>query len=367
MKVAFFFGAINRGGAETLVYDVCKRRRTAPFDIVCLYRKDGGFVEDFRETGVCMCRLEQNRNPIRLLFSLRKTILKNKIDIVHAQTGFNALLCLIALQFTPVKLVTTFHGFSFASAPKWRRWLVYHRSKRLICVSGFEKDYYVDKWHLSTPNKFCVVYNGIDFSKLTDPTPDHAHPVLVEKDSLNMIMVGSFRSGRSQSFICRVANELNKKEIPFHLFFVGRKEPEEPWRYDDCVEFCANHGLSQRVHFLGNRTDVPFLLKQMDLFIYASEHDTFGIAVLEALASSLPVIVNDWAVMKEITCDGSFASLYETDNTEDCVSRIIDFCQKSKNDSGSFQNQIRLIADAVRARYSIDNHINELYKVYLSC
>ena len=315
-----------------------------------------------------MLKVEQKgKSFIRFLLSFRKAILSNKIDIVHAQTGFNALICLVSLAFTSVKLVTTFHGFSFASAPYWQRKLVYGFCKIIICVSEFEKQYYQEKWNLPTENKLCVVYNGMDFSKLDTDNPDSSSPVKLDKECLNMVMVGSFRSGRSQSFVCKVADELNKKRVRFNLYFVGRREPAESQRYDSCVEFCASHGLSEMVHFLGNRSDVPYLLKQMDLFLYASEHDTFGIAVLEALASALPVIVNDWIVMKEITDDGAYARLYETDNVDNCLSKILDFRSCWINAPETIRDKSLRISKAVRERYSIDNHIRMLNDIYLSC
>ena len=40
MKVAFFLGSLKRGGAESLVYDICRKRDQAPFDLCCLYRKE---------------------------------------------------------------------------------------------------------------------------------------------------------------------------------------------------------------------------------------------------------------------------------------------------------------------------------------
>ena len=367
MRVAFFFGALNRGGAETLVYDVCKKKELAPYEIVCLYRKDGEYIDAYRDTGVKMVKLEQKGGPLRLLSSLRKTVLNNGIDIIHAQTGFNALLCVFALLFTQVKLVTTFHGFSFASSTWLQRKLVYWKSKKLICVSDYERQYYLNKWDVPNRNKFCVVYNGIDFSKLDDPVPSNDDLVKVSKDCLNMIMVGSFRSGRSQSFVCKVAESLKEKGVAFRLFFVGRKEPSEPHRYDRCVEYCISHGLTDSVSFLGNRSDIPSLLRQMDLFIYASEHDTFGIAVLEAMASALPVVVNDWIVMKEITENGRFAALYKTDNLEDCVLKILECRQKLLDDKEAFKVETDRIKETVRTKFSIENHIKELYSVYSSC
>jgi glycosyltransferase involved in cell wall biosynthesis len=266
-----------------------------------------------------------------------------------------------------VTIVTTFHGFPFSDAPKLYRKLVYGRSRKIICVSRYEKSVYEKKWKLPALNKLCVVYNGIDFTKLNNPDSDSSSALVTDKNALNMMMVGSFRSGRSHLFVCRVADELNKKGIPFNLYFVGKKVPSEPQRYDSCVKFCAGHGLSERVHFLGERNDVPSLLRQMDLFIYSSEHDTFGIAVLEAMASGLPVIVNDWEVMKEVSGNGKYATLYETDNVEDCLSKILAFNQKMATSPEILKEDNLHISKEIQNQYSIENHIRGLYEIYKSC
>ena len=119
----------------------------------------------------------------------------------------------------------------------------------------------------------------------------------------------------------------------------------------------------EKVFFIGNRSDIPWLLRQMDLFLYASDHDTFGIAVLEALAAGTPVLVNDWAVMKEITLDGELAQLYQTGDVDECVAKIRNF---AKLNGGDRPDCSRTMA-VVRERYSIEGHLRKLNEVYLSC
>ncbi len=363
MKVAFFLGSLKRGGAESLVYDICRKRDQAPFDLCCLYRKEDDFTEAFKATGAELIQVRRTGSMLKYLRALRKAVRDNRIDIVHAQTASNALVSIFALLFTGVKIVTTFHGFSFSDAPKWYRKLVYGRSKRIVCVSEYQKRQYESKWGLPAENKLRVVYNGIDFSKLDTPQPDPAHPVSVDGNVLNLVMVGSFIEGRSQLFVCQAAQRLAQMEIPFHLYFAGRRDDAEPERYDDCVSFCERNGLTDRVSFLGNRSDIPWLLSRMDLFFYASEHDTFGIAVIEALAAGLPVLVNDWAVMKEITQDGELAMLYRTDDLEDCLTKIRNFARFN----GDVRPDGSLSKAAVRERYSIEGHLRKLNEIYLSC
>lgn len=367
MKVAFFIGALRTGGAESLVCDVCRKRELVPFEICCIYRKDGDYSEAYNATGVPMMKVPREGSMLKYLLSLRKTILRNHVDIVHAQTPSNAIVSFLALLFTRVRIVVTLHGFSFAKDPKYYQRWVYRICRKLICVSNYEKEFYAERWHLPRQNKLRVVYNGIEFSKLDQPVPDPECPVVPDRTSLNMVMVGSFRDGRSQSFVCKVAHALDVRDVPFNLFFVGRREEKEPRRYDDCVRYCNEHLLMDKVHFLGNRTDLPYLLKQMDLFIYASEHDTFGIAVLEALASGLPVVVNDWVVMQEITGNGKFAAIYKTDDVEDCVSKVMSLKDKKETEPVGFEASNLRIAAEVREKYSIEKHIHNLHEIYLSC
>ena len=354
MKVAFFLGSLKRGGAESLVYDICRKRDRASFDLCCLYRKEDDFADAFKATGAEMVQVSRTGNMLKYMRALRRAVRDHHIDIVHAQTASNAMVSILALLGTRVKVVTTFHGFSFSNAPKWYRKLVYAGSKRLVCVSEFEKRHYERKWGLPAGNKLRVVHNGIDFSKLDNPQPDLTQPVQVDENVLNMIMVGSFIEGRAQPFVCRVLHRLDQKGVPFHLYFAGRRDEAEPWRFDDCVDYCRENGLTDKVSFLGNRSDIPWLLRHMDLFLYATDHDTFGIAVIEAIASGLPVVVNDWDVMKEVSRNGEWATLYQTGNEEDCVSKILDWLDR----------RTEAPADAVRNHYSIENHIQALNRIY---
>ena len=362
MKVAFFLGSLKRGGAESLIYDICRKEACAPFELCCLYRKDDDFSEAFKATGAELILVRKKGNILTYLWDLRRTILERHINIVHAQTPSNALVSIAALLFTRVKILTTFHGFSFSDSPKWYWKLIYRCSQRIVCVSEFQKRFYEKKWGLPETNKLQVIHNGIDFSKLDHPVQGPDQPVPINKDRLNLIMVGSFIEGRSQAFVCRVMQRLDRMGKDVDLYFAGRRDESEPWRYDDCVSFCKQNSLTDKVHFLGNRSDIPYLLQQMDLFIYASEHDTFGIAVIEALASGIPVLVNDWEVMKEITDEGKLARLYRTDDIDDCLEKILAFSEKGKDAFPGLSEAKKV----VRERYSIERHVQKLNELYLS-
>ncbi len=363
MKVAYFLGALNMGGAEAIVRDICKAHNITPYTPICLYRKDGNLSEAIQNTGV-QCLHVQHKNLFRYLYQLRRTIIQEKIDIVHSQTPSNTLLCALALVGTDVKVITTFHGHSFADAPWWQRKIVYRKSKQIICVSEYEKQYYEQKWHLPKDNKLVVVHNGVDFTKLDtnqSPITNHQSTITNHQSQINLCMVGNFQGGRSPIVVCQALNRLKGMTQSYNMqfYFIGKRVEAEPWRYDECVQYCEAHKLAN-VHFLGGRNDVPELLHQMDGFVYSTEHDTFGIAVVEAMAAGLPVIVNDWDVMKEITKNGQWATLFKTEVAVDCADKIEDLLNNLEKRKAEAQG----VAEQVRKEYSIEKHIERLNDVY---
>jgi glycosyltransferase involved in cell wall biosynthesis len=114
------------------------------------------------------------------------------------------------------------------------------------------------------------------------------------------------------------------------------------------------------VLFLGSRADVPGLLSQLDAFFYASDHDTFGISVIEAMATGIPVFVNDWEVMKEITENGERAILYRTKEEEDLFSKFSS-CFESPE---IYKKKARENAIWAIRTYGIKSHIEQLFGVY---
>ena len=357
MKVAFFFGALNRGGAETLVSDVLAQWKSLPFDAVCIYRKEGNLSSVFHNSGAPMLRLPRKRSWFLYVFRLRRLLKQQHVDIIHAQTSLNAIVAVFCTLFTRIRVVTTFHGFGFVDSPRALRWLVFRGSNKVVFVSEYLRKGYLAKDSFGCDEKCAVVHNGIDFSKFGSIAPARENEGRVE-----MCMVGSFGEGRNHLFVCRFLNALKEKGVDFHFTFIGAARESEMDIYNDCVDYCRSNGLAEYVTFAGLRDDVPALLKEMDAFVYATRHDSFGIAVIEAIASGLPTFVNDWCVMQEITLDGKYATLYRTDDVESLCSKIDDFLSHRQE----YRRHAQDNATAIRQLYSIEHHIASLADIYNS-
>ena len=175
-----------------------------------------------------------------------------------------------------------------------------------------------------------------------------------------MCMVGSFGLTRNQMFVCKFLERLNNQGVDFHVTFVGIARKGEEEYLEECMIFCHNHKLDERVTFAGLRHDIPSLLKKMDAFVYASRLDTFGIAIIEAAASGLPTFVNDWGVMDEVTQHGKFATLYKSNDLDSLCSKFNDFLAHRD------EYCLRAIeaAKEIRKTYSIEEHIATLNRIY---
>lgn len=364
MKIAYLLGSLNRGGTETLLLDIFRNAKNNHLDALCVYRKNGEFENEFIESGVNIKQLSVNKNPINYLIRLRKVLLKNNIKLIHAQQPIDALLAKISCIGTEIKVILTFHGYDYNEKGLSLRILkfIIKRTAFNLYVSNSQRLYYLQKYNLN-PDKQKLVYNGISLDKF-DKFPVKTISL---RDELGLThstylfgSVGNFNVARDQFTICRFLKLLNENGIDFHFVFVGKRIENTPSLYDQCVSFCNEKGLKDKVTFLGVRDDVADILHQLDAFIYATIHDTFGIAVVEAMAVGLPVFANDWEVMKEITDNGKYATLYKTKNEKDLLRHFLLFLQNNE----FFLQKAKQATVFVRQKYSIESHIAHLKEIY---
>lgn len=365
IKVAYMLGSLNRGGTETLMLDTFGRRDLLP-DCVCIYRKTGVFENEFLATCVRMLKITPAKNIFAYFRILRQVLRREQITIVHAQQPIDALYAFLACLGLNIKIALTLHGYDFSTAKMGKIILkfILPRTTANIYVSHHVKDYYSKKYNLKSERQF-VIYNGVSFSKIIEKDMNNKslrQELKIDDKKILLGMVGNFVPGRDQMTVCRFLKLLSESQKPFHFVFAGKKSDAQPQIYEDCVTFCKENGFTDKVTFLGSRNDVPAILSQLDAFVYSTGHDTFGIAVVEAMAAGIPVFVNDWPVMNEITENGKYAAIYQTKNEEDLFQKFSTFLQNKE----TYSLKAKQSSEYVRNTFSIQNHIAELNKLYKS-
>ncbi len=346
-----------------LTLDILRKKSYAPFEMILVYRNDGELTEEFKSTGVPMFRVKPKRIKLGYLVKIRRLLKKEKIDVLHAQTTTNGVIGVLCTLFTNVKVVASFHGLLNSFLKLVSRHVIIWGADETIYVSDYVRDWYIHHTLFCRKDKCNVVYNGICDEKF-----DHGYPMpkaLIGQDNnLRLGCVGNFVAERTQIIICKSLKLLNEQDVKrFEFYFIGKRVHGEEGCYDECVRYCEENHLSHRVHFLGSRGDVIAILQHLDGFVYSTNLDTFGIAVVEAMMAGIPVIVNDWEVMKEVTQRGKYAVLFDTGNEEDCSLKI----RSLIDDIDYYQAKARSQAEEVRKLYSIENHILGLKAVYDKC
>ena len=361
MKVGYLIGSLNRGGAETLLLDIFRKADKAPFEMMVIHRK-GGMYEPVIQAVTLNCyRMAPRRGRLlSYLRQLRKRLVDEHVSIIHAFYRLDVIYAWLATIGLHIPIVLTFHGYKGSECGLGMSWgyrIIMRMADKICFVSREQMQRYEKRYGSIVRNKGVVLYNGLNFDKFE--LKNERVSGLENEGKIRLCMVGNFNSVRSQIVVCRA---LQKLKDNFDFYFVGGRYRGEEYYYDECVSYCKEHSIDN-AHFLGTRDDVPALLKSMDGFVYSSRNDTFGIAVIEAIAAGLPIVVNDHPVMREVCGEANEGVRYfRTDDAEDAAAQIealITNLEKSKQAAAA--NAI-----AVRNKYSIETHIQNAYSIYQS-
>jgi glycosyltransferase involved in cell wall biosynthesis len=365
LNIALLFGNLNRGGAETLALQVIQNSKNSDLNFFCIHRKDGELLPDFVQTGVQVIKLyPKSPFDFRYLFKLRRLLFREKIQIVHTHQVADSFIAILSTLLTSVKTIQTFHGHGvkYGLGMRFMRRSAFMFNDKNIFVSNSQLDNYKQRFTFRK-EKTSVLYNGIEVLKFMGPPVNNIRiEHKLEDDTLLSGTVGNFTDGRDQQTICRFLKLLSDSNIKFNHLFIGAKSKTQPWYFDQCVQFCKENQLEDCVHFLGSRKDVPDILPQLDVSIYSTEHDTFSLALIEAIISGIPVFANDWRAFLEITENGKLATLYQTKNENDLLEKFLDFLDHKEQ----FIEKAKKAATVAKNKYSIDAHVSELKLIYQS-
>ena len=292
MKVLHVITGLDAGGAELQLAMLLRHTRHES-DVVTLYNP-GPVAEQIRAAGTPVhdLAMRSNREPSALL-RLGRIIRDGRYDAVHAHLYRSQVYArpVARLAGTPV-VVTTEHSIGethIERRPMTRgvRALYLaseHFSDATIAVSDVVRDRLV-RWGVPD-RKITVIPNAVETAGLAfdSAARERARAKFgITPDAFVIGSLGRLDPNKRVGLTIEAAAPILGDQCK--LLVVGRGEDQRK-----IAETAARHGVAEHVILAGYQADTAAMMSAFDLYVAVSAQETFGLSVLEALASGLPVL-----------------------------------------------------------------------------
>lgn len=235
---------------------------------------------------------KQTKMPFWRTLGINKAIEKEDLDIYHGLS--NELP--FRIDHTGIKSIVTIHDLIFLKYPQFYPVIdriIYNIkakyackvSDRIVAVSECTKRDIMGYYGIPS-EKIDVVYQGCFsiFKESADETKKREVKEKYNLPSKYLLSVGSIEERKNILLIVKAL-----KHIPnIHFVSVGKQQKYA----EEVKKYALENGLSDRVHLLSNIPlfDLPTIIQCCKVFIYPSLYEGFGIPIIEALNSKVPVI-----------------------------------------------------------------------------
>lgn len=218
----------------------------------------------------------------------------------HATIGFLARE-ILKTKGKKLPFVTTLHGTDITLIGADRSYFPVvefsiNQSDAVTAVSESLKQQTLDSFKME--KEIHVIPNFIDFKRFGKTENLNLRRQFADDHEKLFIHISNFRKVKRIDDALAVFKKVIQK-IPAKFLLVG-DGPERP----RLESLCRDWNLCHEVKFLGKQDMVEELLSVSDIFLLPSEHESFGLAALEAMACEVPVISSNVGGLNEVIVDG---------------------------------------------------------------
>jgi glycosyltransferase involved in cell wall biosynthesis len=142
-------------------------------------------------------------------------------------------------------------------------------------------------------------------------------------------ILGRIDPQKGQLLAVSAVAALRSRGIAAHLLIAGELTLNKPasQRYQDAIKKkVAADNLEEVVHFRPFMDDPSVFYAAIDIFVMASEGETYGMVTLEAMAAGIPVVGTSASGTPEMLGYGEFGKLFDKGDCDGLVSRVIEIC-----------------------------------------
>ena len=242
----------------------------------------------------------------RAIWQLARWLRRNRIDVLHAHLFEASFVGLLAAKLagTPLGVFTGHHSHEVPlhhrrALLEVDRFMARGLADVIVAPSPEMAETFVQVYGCD-PDKVKVIEHGVDLARF-DPSRTDPHAVGTELGLDDKLVLGAISKHfwvKNLDALVRAFAPLAAERPDIHLVVLGIGDSSP------LLALVEELGLSSRVTVLPPRTDVPDVLAAFHLFIHPALAESFGFAVVEAMAMERPVVATPVGIARDVIEDG---------------------------------------------------------------
>jgi L-malate glycosyltransferase len=260
-------------------------------------------------------------------------IANNNLDLLHVHYAIpHASAAYMAKQILKkegkkIPVITTLHGTDITLVGRDKTYapvvtFSINESDAITAVSENLRDETCKFFKIE--KEIEVIYNFVDVQRFTRKPIDAFKRVIAPAGERILLHASNFRKLKRVPDVVSIFHKV-LQEIPSKLLFVG----DGPER-QAAEKMCRELNICDEVRFLGKQEQMEDIMAIADLFLLPSEYESFGLAALEAMAASIPVVSTNAGGLGEINIPGETGYMADVGDIDTMAKYALDILKDDK-------------------------------------
>lgn len=314
MKILHIIDTLSIGGAEKLVVGVINGLPQHQHYLVYLSGADTLSREVPLDCRIIKLNCRSKLDIPRSIIRLKKLIRRESIAIVHSHLFMSTLIARLACP-RRCRLITTLHSlagttrYKHSNLVKWLDKITYRSRHHIIAVS--EEVFQAHKKEVNFSGPYSILTNYVEDVFFR---PDYKRTAFDK--TLRLVTVGNLKKVKNHNYLLEAFLFLSPA-IKLDIYGSGELE-------DRLQKRIIKYNLP--VSLRGERSQLHKVLPEYDAFIMPSRYEGNPLALLEAMASGLPVILSDIPAFRQVV--GNDAVYFNLNNPFELAQKLLDIYDK---------------------------------------
>ena len=288
----------------------------------------------------------------------------NKIDIIHTHDFYTNIFGMLAALGIghKARIASKRETLSKSRTQFFAERQTMRFAKKIVANSEAVRTFLIDR--NVPPEKIVTIYNGLDLSQFTDTAAVDRESFLssiglhVGGSAKLVTIVANMRSDvKNHQMFLRAAKRIGERLNSAEFVLAGEGDLRQ-----GLIDRANELGIGDRCHFVGSEIDIPGLLSVSDVGVLTSRSEGFSNAIIEYMASGLPVVATDVGGAKEAIEDGESGYLVRSDDDEALSASIIRLL-----DDDALSNRLGQRGKEIAfARFSAERQTDSILALYES-